>query len=194
MLQEPSAFNTAVQALLAAQKSVAAGHHLCFMGSGRDEEDQYVHMVVSSFLQKNHQFVSLAYGGYIKLHQLITSSSQSMDRYFVDHNNKKCLVCTSPKKTKTEIKKKNFNLIGGDDKHDESKFTSVLLDKVASVVKTKTNTMKEKLVEYVTNPTSGQMNERHVSASDKLGKRYKVPNNRFTIDDKQGNQLIILIF
>lgn len=71
MLLEPQSFNTAVQALFSAQKqaiaanSVAGGEHLCFMGSGREEEDQYVHMVIASFLQKHRQYVSIAEGGYI---------------------------------------------------------------------------------------------------------------------------------
>lgn len=70
MLQEPTAFKTAVQALLAAQRqaisagSIAGGEHLCFMGSGREEEDQYLHMVIASFLQKHLQYVSIAKGGY----------------------------------------------------------------------------------------------------------------------------------
>ena len=57
MLQVPTEFALAVQALFSAQRtaiaagSVAGGEHLCFMGSGRDEEDQYVHMVVAHFLQ-----------------------------------------------------------------------------------------------------------------------------------------------
>ena len=45
-------------------ESVAGGEHLCFMGSGRDEEDQYVHMVVAHFLQKTTQYVSVTRGGY----------------------------------------------------------------------------------------------------------------------------------
>ena len=44
--------------------SAAGGEHLCFMGSGREEEDQYVNMVVARFLQQNSQYVSLAHGGY----------------------------------------------------------------------------------------------------------------------------------
>lgn len=44
--------------------SSAAGEHLCFMGSGREEEDQYVHMVIANFLQKKTQYVSFARGGY----------------------------------------------------------------------------------------------------------------------------------
>lgn len=70
MLQEPGEFASAVNALFAAQKqaiaadSVAGGEHLCFMGSGREEEDQYVHMVVANFLQRKTQYISLARGGY----------------------------------------------------------------------------------------------------------------------------------
>ena len=44
--------------------SAAGGEHLCFVGSGREEEDQYVHMVVANFLQKHQQYVSFARGGY----------------------------------------------------------------------------------------------------------------------------------
>ena len=44
--------------------SAASGEHLCFLGSGREEEDQYVNMVVANILQKNKQYVSIAKGGY----------------------------------------------------------------------------------------------------------------------------------
>lgn len=73
MLENPSEFNQSVEALLAAQKqainagSVAGGQHLCFMGTGIDEEDKYVNMVVSNFLQRKINFVSLALGGYEEL-------------------------------------------------------------------------------------------------------------------------------
>lgn len=73
MLENPAEFNQSVEALLAAQKqainagSVAGGQHLCFMGTGIDEEDKYVNMVVSNFLQRKINFVSLALGGYEEL-------------------------------------------------------------------------------------------------------------------------------
>ena len=34
------------------------------MGSGREEEDQYVNMVVAHFLQRNSLYVSVAKDGY----------------------------------------------------------------------------------------------------------------------------------
>lgn len=70
MLQEPVAFSTAVQGLLSAQRqalaagSNAGGEHLCFLGCGDLDDDQYTHMVVASFLQKHTQYVSLLMGGY----------------------------------------------------------------------------------------------------------------------------------
>ena len=68
MLQEPAAFNVAVQGLFTAQvqsiaaNSSAGGKHLCFLGSGRDDEDQYTYMVIASFLQKNTQYISMLTG------------------------------------------------------------------------------------------------------------------------------------
>lgn len=44
--------------------STAAGEHLCFMGSGRDEEDKYLRMVVAHFLRRNIKYISMALGGY----------------------------------------------------------------------------------------------------------------------------------
>ena len=70
MLQHPTSFQTAVQGLFMAQRQAVAtdtpgcGKHLCFIGSGREIEDQYLHMVVASFLQKSSLYVSLAKGGY----------------------------------------------------------------------------------------------------------------------------------
>ena len=77
MLENPTEFNQSVEALLAAQKqainsgSVAGGQHLCFMGSGHEDEDKYVNMVVSNFLQRKINFVSLALGGYEELKNTI---------------------------------------------------------------------------------------------------------------------------
>lgn len=60
MLQNPSEFALSVKSLLEAQKqslesgSIASGEHLCFMGSGREEEDMYMNMVLAHFLQVRH--------------------------------------------------------------------------------------------------------------------------------------------
>ena len=63
-MNSPAEFHLAVQSLGAFKAKTHPDDHICFIGSGRDQEDQYVHMVVASFLQKRHQYVSLARGGY----------------------------------------------------------------------------------------------------------------------------------
>lgn len=61
MLQNPSEFALSVKSLLEAQKqslesgSIASGEHLCFMGSGREEEDMYMNMVLAHFLQVSEE-------------------------------------------------------------------------------------------------------------------------------------------
>lgn len=52
-------------------------------------------------------------------------------------------------------------------------------------MKLKSAEVKGKLLEYIVNPTGGTVatNDRHVSASDKLGKRYRNMTPVFSIDD-----------
>ena len=77
MLMSLPEFTTAVQALLTSKEqalstsAAAAGEHLCFIGSGREEEDQYVHMVVAHFLQRHLAFVSVVAGGYAGTFHLV---------------------------------------------------------------------------------------------------------------------------
>lgn len=74
MLQGQAAFDMAVKGLLSAQRqalaanSNAGGNHLCFLGSGRVEEDQCTYMVVAQFLQKNIIYVSMLSGKFLLLH------------------------------------------------------------------------------------------------------------------------------
>lgn len=60
-------FSQAVDRLCSRVKRAGAegGEHLCFLGSGREQEDQYVNMVIAQFLQKSVPYVSLAHGGFL---------------------------------------------------------------------------------------------------------------------------------
>lgn len=104
MLREPSSFATAVQALLEIQRQVVAsrsntgGQHLCFIGSGQEEEDQYVNMVVASFLQKYQKYVSIVLGGFDAIHDYVHGKSElkdSFNKFIVDHNEELCKTCCS---------------------------------------------------------------------------------------------------
>lgn len=187
MLNDPSAFATAVQALLASQKqaidakSVAAGEHLCFMGSGREEEDCYVNMVVASFLQKHHRYVSLLHGGYQALHRFVLA--QSCEHLLVDHCKKMCLSCAANRNvangdTAKNGAKKSAGKGGEGGSGEQS--TSAFLAKLSTVVRPRFTEMKDKIVEFATNPNAKPI-VKHVSSMDKVGKRYK--GSKFSLDD-----------
>lgn len=178
MLNDPSAFATAVQALLASQQqainanSIAGGEHLCFMGNGlNEEEDCYVYMVISSFLQRHHCYVSLLQGGYHALHQYLFKK-QAVQDYLVDHNWELCLPCRSGDGGSTKADNQNNS-----HHSDRTNFKAAIFQKVKKI-----GEMKEKLVEYVVNPNHQRpVVVKHVSQTDKVGKRYK--GNQFSLDD-----------
>lgn len=201
MLTEPSSFQTAVQGLLRAQRSSidanASGEHLCFLGSGRIEEDQYTHMVVAFFLQKSTQYVSILTGGFAAIHDYF---GDGMFDCLEDHDFTRCLVChgavSRTNNNNNNRKQKSLPL-------PTSSTTSLkqqqpqpkqfdLFSKLSSAMKTKTSDVKSKLFDYIANPvntaSSGQHKqeeiiEKHVSMNEKNGKRYRNLAPVFGIDE-----------
>lgn len=236
MLQEPNKFNNAAQALLISQKqainagSLAGGRHLCFLGSGREEEDCYLNMVVASFLQKKQEYVSIAYGGYEQLHSFLTSHNM-MQMFMTEHNRRYCLPCskldsirslssnqsanktsnstTSSKLTssssifsfsnsltstltssfnlnknsltKGENFKKNSNTSLNSNTNSTSETNDSLFDKFTSTFKNKSQGIKDKIADIISNPNNSSSIKKHVSSTD-LGKRYN-PRNFSIADD-----------
>lgn len=62
MLSAPKVFADEVARLQDALE--ASMHHPCFLGSGREEEDQYQRMLVAHFLNNKQKYVSIVQGGY----------------------------------------------------------------------------------------------------------------------------------
>ncbi|KAI1278463.1 TBC1 domain family member 23 [Halotydeus destructor] len=180
MLNDRNAFEMAVEGLLAVQQqaieanSVAGGHHICFMGSGRNEEDQFTYMVISWFLQKNYKFISLAEGGYSSLHEMVMRNDQ-LDKYIVDHDGRHCVACTeSVPNSRSHLRLNIANngrplsesFSGSASNSDAESSSSSIFDKMSSIVRSKSIEMRGRLADIISSPTE------HVSASDKIGKRY----------------------
>lgn len=144
--------------------SNAGGEHLCFMGSGRDDEDQYTHMVVASFLQKNTQYVSLLSGGYKAIHDYF---GEHMIDCLEHHDAKKCLVCQRPSFLKQDLPSTSKN---GESLKLSTDFFSKL--------KEKSSEMKDKLMDIIVSPQSEQLPQprKQLSHSKK---------NVFSIDDDE---------
>ncbi|GAB0089427.1 TBC1 domain family member 23 [Sergentomyia squamirostris] len=183
MLQEPVAFATAIQGLLRAQRqsieanSNAGGEHLCFMGSGRDEEDQYTHMEATAAI---HEYFG-----------------DHMIDCLEDHDVHRCLVCcgnSTHAKNNNTTKNPNSTTAqtSASSAGPQTKITSDLFSKLGASLKSKSAEVKGKIFDYIVNPTTsinsanaGQnVVEKHVSASEKNGKRYRNVAPVFSIDEE----------
>jgi TBC1 domain family member 23 len=214
MLQEPVQFQTAVQGLLRAQRhsidinSAAAGEHLCFLGSGRDDEDMVVMMVVASFLQKGTQYVSLLTGGYRAIHEYF---GDHMVDCLEDHDPVKCLICNSNKSAEALETNNNNNTRTKNAKNNQQPSTSGdgtpqqksidFFGKISAAMKTKSAEVKGKLIDYIVNPAQGpygvaaagsNLNEKHVSSTDKNQKKYRNLAPVFSIDEDNEDMASVL--
>ncbi|CAG9797314.1 unnamed protein product [Chironomus riparius] len=212
MLTEPTSFQTAVQGLLRAQRSAidanASGEHLCFLGSGRIEEDQYTHMIIAFFLQKSTQYVSILSGGYAAIHDYF---GDGMFDCLEDHDFTRCLVCNKPGAVNRNQASNLFHRhsIATSSPHQQSQMKDKqqpqqkqqfdLFSKLSFAMKTKTSDVKSKLFDYIAHPAANssvpqkqeEVTERHVSMSEKNGKRYRNLPPVFGLDedyDHGGNE------
>ncbi|XP_060090577.1 TBC1 domain family member 23 isoform X3 [Heteronotia binoei] len=181
MLQNPSEFAQSVKSLLEAQKqsiesgSIAGGEHLCFMGSGREEEDMYMNMVLAHFLQKNKEYVSIAKGGFMALQQHLADINVEGPENGYGH----WIASTSGSKSSinslTEVDSSNGS--------SEGKSVKSLVNKMTVALKTKSVNVKEKVISFIENTSTPV--DRHVSSSDRLGKPYRGVKPVFSIGDEE---------
>ncbi|XP_066562131.1 TBC1 domain family member 23 isoform X2 [Amia ocellicauda] len=195
MLQNPSEFALSVKSLLEAQKqslesgSVASGEHLCFMGSGREEEDMYMNMVLAHFLQKNKEYVSIAKGGFMALQQhLADINVEGPDNVYVHW-----IVSTSgPRGSIGSADGESVNGAG------DGKGVKSLVNKMTFALKSKSVNVKEKVISFIENTSTPvdrlsftlpwpekETPERHVSSSDRVGKPYRGVKPVFSIGDEE---------
>ncbi|KAM8875041.1 TBC1 domain family member 23 [Spinachia spinachia] len=176
MLQNPSEFALSVKSLLEAQRnslesgSVASGEHLCFMGSGREEEDMYMNMVLAHFLQKNKEYVSIAKGGFMALQKhLVDMNIEGLDSSYLHW-----IVSTSGSHSSAD---------GELGSAADGKGVKSLVNKMTVALKTKSVNVKEKVISFIENTSTPV--DRHVSCSDRVGKAYRGVKPVFSIGDEE---------
>ncbi|XP_023614624.1 TBC1 domain family member 23 isoform X3 [Myotis lucifugus] len=216
MLQNPSEFAQSVKSLLEAQKqsiesgSIAGGEHLCFMGSGREEEDMYMNMVLAHFLQKNKEYVSIASGGFMALQQHLADinvdgpengyghwiASTSGSRSSISSSVDKFPVTPTfsnyhpeqPSASKQDYQQKDYNslkaqMMGESSNGLNDRGMKSLVNKMTIALKTKSVNVREKVISFIEN-TSAPV-DRHVSSSDRVGKPYRGVKPVFSIGDEE---------
>uniref|UniRef100_A0A8C0H0V6 TBC1 domain family member 23 n=1 Tax=Chelonoidis abingdonii TaxID=106734 RepID=A0A8C0H0V6_CHEAB len=195
MLQNPSEFAQSVKSLLEAQKqsiesgSIASGEHLCFMGSGREEEDMYMNMVLAHFLQKNKEYVSIAKGGFMALQQHLADINVEGPENGYGH----WIASTSGSRSSIN------SSVDGDSPNGSSdgKGVKSLVNKMTVALKTRSVNVKEKVISFIENtstpvdrmsfnlPWPDRASMEHVSSSDRLGKPYRGVKPVFSIGDEE---------
>jgi len=73
-------------------------------------------------------------------------------------------------------------------------WTAMLQFPCSAAMKLKSAEVKEKLFDYIVNPTGSNAVERHVSSADKLGKPYRNMAPVFSIDEEDGGKLLWFLF
>ncbi|KAK3888097.1 hypothetical protein Pcinc_007835 [Petrolisthes cinctipes] len=193
MLQQPASFQTAVQGLFLAQrqalttKTPGCGHHLCLMGSGDMDQDQYVHMVCASFLQRYTSLVSLAQGGYKALHDLL---SGSLAESLSEHDPAVCLACRATPTPGLDHQHPTpaLSLNQSDSEAAQGPSLVTRFSSLSSLFRARSTEMKTKLVDYITNPgaegggAGGSHDHRHISSLDR-GRLYRNQADVFSIED-----------
>uniref|UniRef100_A0A3P9JE06 TBC1 domain family member 23 n=1 Tax=Oryzias latipes TaxID=8090 RepID=A0A3P9JE06_ORYLA len=193
MLQNPSEFALSVKSLLETQKqslesgSIASGEHLCFMGSGREEEDMYMNMVLAHFLQKNKEYVSIAKGGFMALQKhLVDMNIEGIDSSYVSW-----IVSTSGSHS-------SLSSPDGESLSPGDKSVKSLVNKMTFALKSKSVNVKEKMISFIENTSTPVdrisfnlpwpekvVPDRHVSSSDRVGKPYRGVKPVFSIGDEE---------
>jgi hypothetical protein len=80
LLHSPTDFSTAMNRLCDKVKQMGGdtGSHLCFLGSGREQEDQYMNMALAKFLQQSIPYVSIVRGGYLELWRVMGGKTEQL--------------------------------------------------------------------------------------------------------------------
>jgi len=186
MLQAPTEFSTAIEALFSVQQQAidagasAGGDHLCFIGSGREAEDQYVNMVVANFLQRGTHFVSIASGGYHAIHEAVASD---LSNNLVDHNSKNCIVCNPDSVLSSEDESGE---ISNELSATPDSPKGGIVEKLSTSLRSRGANVKERFGKLMSENQT-KLSDRHVSSADKIGRRYRdgVNLDIFSIEDNE---------
>ncbi|TMS37212.1 hypothetical protein L596_004189 [Steinernema carpocapsae] len=154
-VDEQEQFNMAVQSLESYKKSQRADDHICFVGSGEEQADSYMMMVIARFLQLDKQYISFLDCGYKALHDFLKADSLAL---LASHNPETCMECAVA---------------------DRKESTGTGVWSVMSKVRETMNRISVRDKGRKSSQESGS----HVISSDRHAKRYRNMPSVFSIED-----------
>jgi hypothetical protein len=180
MLQSPSEFSASLGNILALRDE--CGEHVCCFSSGRNEEDQYMNMIIARLLQHNTKYISVAKGGYTALY----STSLEHVGVIIEGSNPKLhahfgvSAASSLAGTTTSEDESGRESVDGVTATSGKKLSLVF--RLSSAIRDKSSAVKSKINKWM---VEAEREERHVSSSDKASKSslYRGVKPVFSIDD-----------
>uniref|UniRef100_A0A914CLG7 TBC1 domain family member 23 n=1 Tax=Acrobeloides nanus TaxID=290746 RepID=A0A914CLG7_9BILA len=165
LVDDPEKFQIAMKSLLQFKEESHPSDHICFIGSGLEEDDSYMMMVISRFLHQNIKHISYVDGGYKALHSMLkdTKNLEKLSNHF---NPIECRECNAQ------------------DKAPASSGWSIM-ERMKQAMKNKTEVVRTKMHELIENSHAPPKEEniKHISSKDRYGKRYRNVQSVFSIND-----------
>uniref|UniRef100_A0A7E4ZZ16 TBC1 domain family member 23 n=1 Tax=Panagrellus redivivus TaxID=6233 RepID=A0A7E4ZZ16_PANRE len=170
LVDEPEKFQNAMTALIRFKEKSYPSDHICFFGSGLEEDDAYMVMVISRFLHKNITHISYVDGGYKALHTMLkdTNNLDKLSNHCISNN---CIHCNTDIQTTESFAWSFFSRIKQHrkDLKDAAKNITELLPKRDFF--------------------GGGNSIQHVRSDDRNQKRYRNTQSVFTIDDSDDSDV-----
>ncbi|VDM38098.1 unnamed protein product [Toxocara canis] len=161
-VEAPERYKIALSSLDAYRNASRRNHHLLFLGSGREECDLYLNMVVANFLQQSRKHVALVQGA---LHQLLVSNLERLEGHCAQRC-KECEVDRVEGNMETPSSRKPSWMTG--------------VSNLFGAVKASAPALTEKVLNLA---QSSRAAEAHVATSERHGKRYRNERSVFTLSD-----------
>jgi hypothetical protein len=187
LLYSPTDFAVAVERLCERVGKVGAdtGEHLCFLGSGREQEDQYVNMVVAKFLQKHVRYVSLARGGFLELLMVLGGR---VGQVVEDYDSGQCstlysdsALSSSPRPEASDSDSEGY--LPAYRRRLKTRGAQLYIQ-MASGLSERRDRFKKKMGYFWTTQTK-EPEQRHVSQNDRASRRYRAAHSDvFVIADE----------
>lgn len=187
MLREPTEFATAIDALLSAQEqaiqtgSAAGGEHLCLIGSGVEEEDQYMYMVIAHLLKNHRSYVSVVRGGFKSIITYLSDVNINLTEWITGTSSPKHLLnihTTSEHSSESERE----SVASSSNKAAESRTMESFMKSLSISLKNKSHNIKEKVTKFIEN--TGQDDDMSHLNTNYNGKPYRGTQPVFSIGDE----------
>ena len=167
LVDEPEKFQNAMNSLLQFREENCPTDHICFFGSGLEEDDSYMMMVISRFLHKNISHISYVDGGYKALHQMLkdTNNLSKLSNHFSVNS---CIHCSENSTTKESF---TWSIMEGMKKRRKE---------LAEAAKN--------ITEYFPKPELfSKEQQTHVKSTERNQKRYRNAQSVFSIEDSDSD-------